>query len=48
MEVDLNWGPTVAGVDFGMKKFSGKISFQWAIANLARANGLAAVNSLND
>ena len=30
--VDLSLGITVAGVEFGMKKFSGKISFQWAIA----------------
>ena len=26
-EVCLSWGPTEAGVDFDMKKFSGKISF---------------------
>ena len=31
-KVDLSLGPTEAGVEFGMKKFSGKISFQWAFA----------------
>ena len=31
-KVYVSWGPTEAGVGFGMKKFSGKISFQWAIA----------------
>ena len=31
-EVDVSLGPTEAGVDFGMIKFSGEISFQWIIA----------------
>ena len=47
-KVDLSLGLTEAEVDFGMKKFPGKISFQWDIAKGARANGLAAVNLLNN
>ena len=31
-KVDVSLGPTEAGVDFGMIEFTGKISFQWAIA----------------
>ena len=31
-KVYVSLGPTEAGVNFGMKKFSGKISFPWAIA----------------
>ena len=30
-EVDMSLGQNKAGVDFGTKKISGKISFQWAI-----------------
>ena len=26
-EIGVSWEPTVAGVDFGMKKISGEISF---------------------
>ena len=47
MEVDLSWEPNVARVDFDIKKFSGKISFQGAIEKLAEENGLVVLNFLN-
>ena len=40
MEICLSWEPIGVGVDFGIKTFSGKISFEWAIAK-AKTNGLA-------
>ena len=40
----MSLGQTEAEVDFDMKKFFVKMSFQWAIAKGARANDLATVN----